>query len=152
MLMPQLCRRPWKEGENMNKGLATDFKDEIVEQIKDFGRIAKAQAVGDQKQEESGVSRPKKVDKIDPVTGKKPPTKQQLNNIQQQTAQLAQARLKKVREDLEKQRLKVTQEAQNNPHGGPEIKQEKKPSVDDAVQKTLKASKSTGEFKGLIGG
>lgn len=124
--------------------------DEVGEQLKDFGRIAKKQITSNVSNE---TKDPKKDKKVDPVTGKKPPTKQQLSTLQQQTVQLAQARLKKVREELEKQRLKISgqQTAVSSQQAGPVIR-EKEKKQDDAVAKTLKASKSTGEFKGLIGG
>lgn len=128
-----------------------NITDEVGEQLKDFGKVAKKQVTGDDstKPQENIRSLDDARDKKDPITGKKPPTKQQLSTLQQQTAQLAQARLKKVREELEKQRLQVTQQVQA---GTGQEEAGKKKSKDDAVAKTLKASKSTGEFKGLIGG
>lgn len=129
----------------MNNPISS-ITDEVGEQLKDFGRIAKKQITSNVSNE---TKDPKKDKKVDPVTGKKPPTKQQLSTLQQQTAQLAQARLKKVREELEKQRLQVTQVQAGKPQE--QASNAKKPK-DDAVAKTLKASKSTGEFKGLIGG
>lgn len=133
-----------------------NITDEVGEQLKDFGKVAKKQVTGDDstKPQENIRSLDDARDKKDPITGKKPPTKQQLSTLQQQTAQLAQARLKKVREELEKQRIQVTQAKQVNQVQsglGPEVKKTEK-KQDDAVAKTLKASKSTGEFKGLIGG
>lgn len=89
---------------------------------------------------------------VDPVTGKPIPSKKVLSHLTQATAQLAQMRLKKLREDLDKQRLKVAaQKPGDQPQAGPALP-EKPVEKDDAIQKTLKASKSTGEFKGLIGG
>ncbi len=94
--------------------------------------------------------------KIDPVTGRPVPSKKMLTQLNQQVAQLAQARIKKVREELEKQRLKVTGQPSSvtgqKDGPGPEVKEEPEKPKEDAVAKTLKAAKSTGEFKGLIGG
>lgn len=137
----------------MNKGTFSDFKDEIIDELESVGKIVKKQlttkAVPAQQQ-----ALVDEKNKKDPVTGKPTPSKKMLTQLNQQVAQLSQMRLKKVREELEKQRLKVAQPASAKaPAGqaGPEIKlEEKKP--DDIVVKTLKGSKSTGEFKGLIGG
>ena len=74
-----------------------------------------------------------------------------MGNLSQQVAQLSQMRLKKVREELEKQRLKI-EEKKAEQGQGPEIKHEEKKPQDDVVAKTLAASKSTGEMKGTIGG
>lgn len=90
-------------------------------------------------------------DKKDPVTGKPVPSKKILTQLTQATAQLAQAKLKKVREELARQKLKTSQTAQTS-QVGPEIKEETPKPKEDIVAKTLKGSKSTGEFKGLIGG
>ncbi len=138
------------------------FKDAgkaTVREVKDMGKIAKAQITGNYSDSSSNKPQTeikpddKKAGKKDPITGKTPPTKQQLNDLKQQTAQLQMAQLKKVRAELEKQRLKVSgQQQTGSPQVGPEVKEENKKPKDDAVQKTLKSSKSTGEFKGLIGG
>jgi len=112
----------------------SDFKDELGESAKDIVKIAKKQVAGES---------------TDPVTGKPVPSKKIVAQLAAQTAQIAQMRMKKVREELEKQRLKVSPPASVSPAaGGGEVKKPK----DNAVAVTLKGSKSTGEFKGLIGG
>lgn len=84
--------------------------------------------------------------KQDPVTGKPVPSKKALAQLTQAVAQLQQAKLKKIREELEKQRL---------PSAAPEKKQEeleaKKKSF-DVIAQTLKNAKSTGEFGRQVGG
>ena len=143
MLMRQRWFGRWK-GEETMSNIISDFKDELSESAKDMVKIAKKQVAGGDQIKDK---------KTDPVTGKPIPSKKMVTQQAQQTAQIAQMRMKKVREELEKQRLKVTAAPVGTPAGqaGPEIKQEQ-PKQDDAVQKALKASKSTGEFKGLIGG
>lgn len=79
-----------------------------------------------------------------------PPSKKILNQLNQATAQLAKMRLDKVREELEKQRLK-TGSSDQVLGSSKEITQQKK-LVDDAVAQTLRSSKSTGEFGKNIGG
>lgn len=99
--------------------------------------------------------------KVDPMTGKPVPKKPQLQHLSQASAQLRLTKLKKVREELEKQRLKVTDkkaglapiESSKKQGAGPAVpdsSEREKP--DEAVANTLKGSKDTGEFKGLIGG
>ena len=64
-------------------------------------------------------------------------------------------RMKKVREELEKQRLKVSnvQGTGNSQNAtGPEVPVEPEGQKEDVVAKVLKASKSTGEFGKNIGG
>ncbi len=125
-----------------------DFVDELEKGIKDVAQT------GQQVDQASQVD-PKTGKKVDPVTGKTQPSKKMLTQLSQQVAQLAQTRLKKVREELEKQRLKIDEPAAAKAMAGetgPEVKAEEKKPKEDIVQKTLKASKSTGEFKGLIGG
>jgi hypothetical protein len=100
--------------------------------------------------------------KVDPVTGLPVPKKVQLQHLNQATAQLTMTKLKQVREELEKQRLKVAEEKdklsplqlEKTKGKGPVIavdssEREKK---DDSVAVALKGSKNTGEFKGLVGG
>ena len=89
---------------------------------------------------------------VDPAVDKSQPpapSKKVYGQLTKAVADLAKIRLDKVREELEKQRLKVV----NNQGTRNKIQtdQEKAP-VDDAVQKMLKASKSTGEFGKLVGG
>lgn len=141
------------------KSFIKTVSDEIVSEAKDFGRIAKKQITGNNDTSAGSGSdinnTSDKVDKTrDPITGKKPPTKQQLSDLKNQTAQLQMVKLKKVREELEKQRLKVSgqQPGGSGQEVGPEVKHDDKAPKDDAVAKALKGSKSTGEFKGLIGG
>lgn len=126
-----------------------DFKDEVGEILHEVGQSVKKQVTAKQ----SDISDTS--NKSDEVTGKPVPSKKMLGNLSQQVAQLSQMRLKKVREELEKQRLKVEEAASAKAtasQGGPEIKHEDKKPQDDAVAKTLAASKSTGEMKGAIGG
>lgn len=129
-----------------------------VREVKDFGKVAKTQISGQPGSGDSGSQVQEKrsdsaSDKKDPVTGKPVPTKRQLTDLKTQTAQLQLAKLKKVRDDLAQQRLKVSGQQQTTQDGtGPEVKQEDKKPKDDAVKNTLKGSKSTGEFKGLVGG
>lgn len=141
-----LMRRPspgrWRGGEIMSNQIISDFKDEFGETVRETVKVVKRQIT--QKPPDQTAQE----DKVDQVTGKPIPKKKTLTDLQKATAQLAQARLKKVREELEKQRLKVSQPARATP-----IENESpKPKEEDIVQKTLKGSKSTGEFKGLIGG
>lgn len=147
------------------KNLIKTVSDEVVSEVKDMGRIAKAQISGQQTADSSQgetKSVAKTDDKKDPITGKKPPTKQQLTDLKTKTAQLQAVKLKKVREELEKQRLKVTDEkaelspieaAKKQGHG-PAVptSESAEKAPDNAVANTLKGSKSTGEFKGLVGG
>lgn len=162
MLMLQHSQGRLKEGEVLNKNTIFQLKDEAVDTAREFGMVAKKQIAGNdgsgskgiQSDEVTKTTAKNDSNKLDPVTGKKPPTKHQMNNLSLQVAQLSQARLKKVREELEKQRLKTTEQAQEieREKAGPEVKIVSTKPKDDAVAKTLKGSKSTGEFKGLIGG
>ena len=126
----------------------SDFKDEVGEIMVETGNVVKKQLtqkpVDNQTQDQDET-------KVDPTTGKPVPSKKMLGNLSQQVAQLSQMRLKNVREELEKQRLKI-EEKKAETGQGPEIKHEEKKPQDDAVAKTLAASKSTGEIKGTIGG
>ncbi len=165
----------------------SDFTDELGEQLKDTGKTfveevvkgipqtAKQQVTGstsngsnvssssDKSNERNKNDKSeKKGAKVDPVTGKTKPSKQVLRDLQQKTAQVAQMKLKKVREELERQRLKVTDkkaelapiETAKKQGNGPTVSVEgaEKAPIDEAVANTLKGSKSTGEFKGLVGG
>ncbi len=138
----------------MNNSKFSDFKDEMGEHLEDLTRVVKKQIVAKPQQSDasntSDVS-DKSDKKVDPTTGKPVPSKKMLTQLNQQVVQLAQMRLKKVREELEKQRLK-TDSTKPTGEAGPEIKPEAKKPQDDAVQKALQSSKSTGEFKGAIGG
>lgn len=124
--------------------------------IKGIPQTAKGQIIGSQqKGSEEAVGQSVSGKKLDPVTGKPPPSPKILSQLTQATAQLAQAKLKRVREELEKQRLKITGENQvksSQPGQGPEIPPEKPKPKDDVIAKTLKSSKSTGEFGKNIGG
>ncbi len=142
----------------MNNPLG-NFADEAGEVIKDTTRDivveAKKQVLGKKDKDNK---------KQDPVTGKPVPSKKALTQLTQATAQLQFAKLKKVREELEKQRLKTTSEKQklapiesNKAVGkGPaiassEAEGEKAPPP-EAVTATLRGSKSTGEFGRQVGG
>ncbi|MBI4099816.1 hypothetical protein HY440_02310 [Candidatus Microgenomates bacterium] len=140
---------------NKNPNPISDFTDEVFEQVEDMGKIAKKQITAKPQSDTSNTSDAsnKSDKKVDPVTGKPVPSKKIVTQLNQQVAQLAQMRIKKVREELEKQRLKTSsQQTAASGQPGPEVKQEEKKKEEDSVAKTLKASKSTGEFKGLIGG
>lgn len=132
----------------MNSSL-TNFKDETGERLLEAGKLIKKQILPKKSQtfQTSQISQTPKTDK-DPVTGKPVPSKKILTQLNQQVAQLAQMRIKKVREELEKQRLKVSsQQTADSGQARPEIKQK-----EDVISKVLKASKSTGEFGKNIGG
>lgn len=131
---------------HMNNPIS-QFTDEIVEQVEDLPKVVKKQ-IQNSNLPQDQQSKDKKVDdKKDPVTGKPIPSKKALTQLNQATAQLAQARLKKLREDLDKQRLKITKK-EENPSDSPEVAKPK----DDIVAQTLKNSKSTGEFAKNPGG
>ena len=114
------------------KNALGDFKDEAIEQFETIPKIAKKQILGEDK-------------KVDPITNKPKPSKKMLTQLTQATAQLQQAKLKKIREELDKQRLKI-------------IPPEKKAALEakkekfDVVAQTLKNSESTGEFGRQVGG
>lgn len=167
------------------KNPISDFTDELedvgkdvaktlVREAKGMGKIAKDQILGsqtDQKpqnpQAEQGGKQQggneKDKQEVDPVTGL-PPIKKKatLTNLTQATAQLRMAKLKKLREELEQQRLKVSDkktelapiESSKTQGHGPVVVSEssEREPKDNAVANTLKGSKDTGEFKGLIGG
>lgn len=119
-----------------------NLKDETGERLLEVGKSFKKQIVGDNNKGD-------KDDKKDPVTGKPVIGKKLLTQLNQQVAQLAKLRIKKVREELEKQRLKVEKPASvpatAEDSGGAKPKE-------DVIGRVLKASKSTGEFGKNIGG
>ncbi len=119
----------------MNNNPLGDFVDEVEEVTKDTVKgivIEAKKQVFDKK--------------VDPITNKPVPTKKVLTQLTQATKQLQQTKLQKIREELDKQRLKITP-----PEKKLEMEQKKK-LVDDAVSKTLRNSQSTGEVRGdLVG-
>lgn len=145
------------------------FKDEVEEVVeyskkkvvndvaKGILKSAQNQVFGEKKHQED------KTKKVDPTTGKPVPTKKILTQLTQATAQLQQAKIKKLREELDKQRLKITDEKQklapiesaktigHGPIVQESSEQEKGPPP-EAVQATLRNSKSTGEFGRQVGG
>lgn len=133
----------------------------VSDVVKGVPKAAKAQITGKPSQDgnntlQSGDRKSDKVidDKVSPVTGKPVPSQKVLTQLVQATNQLQMAKLKKLREDLEKQRLKtnVPDSAKASAgEAGPELPPEKKKSVDDIVQQTLKNAGSTGEFKAGAG-
>ncbi len=130
----------------------SDFKDEVGEIMVETGNVVKKQLTQKPVDNQTrSLDQARDDKKVDPTTGKPVPSKKMLGNLSQQVAQLSQMRLKNVREELEKQRLKI-EEKKAETGQGPEIKHEEKKPQDDAVAKTLAASKSTGEIKGTIGG
>lgn len=114
---------------NMN-----DFTDEMIEQGKGATKRVIGQIVG------SPVGNPK----VNEFTGKPIPSKKILTKISREADQLALARLKKTRENLDKMKL---QRSENKSLA--EIQKEKK--VDNIVDQTLKNAQSTGEIKGGLG-
>lgn len=127
----------------MNNNPLGDFVDEVEEVTKDTVKgivIEAKKQVFDKK--------------VDPITNKPVPTKKVLTQLTQATKQLQQTKLQKIREELDKQRLKVTDQKAKptQPGQGPELSAEKPKPADDAVQKTLRNSQSTGESRGdLVG-
>ncbi len=102
---------------------------------------------------------------VDPVSGKPVPSRKVVNQIAQATAEVAKARIKKLREELDKQKLKTSEkkkvvlsplESAKKAGIGPEIPETEtgpeRDKKDKAVETTLKGSKSTGEYKGIVGG
>lgn len=118
----------------MNNNPLTNFTDEVGEKVLETAKIVKKQL----------VSKPVQQNPNEPP----PPSKKILNQLNQATAQLAKMRLDKVREELEKQRLKI--KPASVPAAAVDSVEVK--SVDDAVAQTLRSSKSTGEFGKNIGG
>lgn len=158
----------------------SDLTDKGFEQVEDVVKIVKRDVVKgipqnikqqiagtkDEAKDNSSETKDEKEDKggkksgkisVDPVTGKPIPSKKVLSDLTKATAQLQTAKIKKVREELEKQRLKTSPKGageQGKEGTGPqipEIPEEKKPKP-EAVTNALRGSKETGEFKGLIGG
>lgn len=165
----------------MNNPLS-DFTDEFAEIGKDTAKTfvrdvvkgipqtAKAQIVGsgaanDQGGQVNEGNKDAKANKVakktDPVTGKPVPQKPQLQHLTHAAAQLRLAKLKQVREELEKQKLKISDqkaalspiEAAKKQGMGPAMPTESaEKAPDNSVANTLKGSQGTGEFKGLVGG
>lgn len=126
----------------MNSSLS-NFRDETGERLLEVGKTIKKQIIS----KPGDISNKNDTnDKKDSVTGKPVIGKKLLTHLNQQVAQLAQMRIKKVREELEKQRLKMSngQSTMGNV-------EDQKPK-EDVIGKVLKASKSTGEFGKNIGG
>ena len=147
----------------------SDVTDEMGELARDTGKkfvrdvvkgipqTAKKQIAGDQTSQsgDAGDMAQDKTRLPDPVTGKPIPTKKVLSDLKNATAQVAQVKLKQIREELEKQRLKTSQPADAKARAGeagPEVPQEPEKPKEDVIAKTLKQSKSTGEFGKNIGG
>lgn len=153
----------------------SDLVDTAFEQVEHTGKAvkrdlvkgvplaAKQQIMGSDDSKPGEVNKNNKVNednksnkKIDPVTGKPIPSKRALSDLKNATAQMAQMKLKKIREELEKQRMKITDEQRKKMEQGktpgPEIPVEPEKPKEDVVAKVLKASKSTGEMGKNIGG
>ncbi len=164
------------------KQLISDFKDEFGEQVgavtkqvklepKKLLASAKSQIIGNAgpgntnqglQQLEQGAQKhsgPKA--KVDPVTGKPPPTKPMLRNLQQEIRELDTLKKQKLKQqllaELEKQRMKESGEEGEEvtlPGAGPAMPREKKPKLDPgAVSRMMRNAKSTGEARGgdLVG-
>lgn len=116
-----------------------NFTDEVGEVVKD---VAKGIALEAKKQVVGKEGKNK-----DPVTGKPIPTKKALTQLSQATAQLVDMKMKKVREELEKQRLK-----RGNETAGPEVPKAKSLPKDDVIAQNIRNAKSTGEFGRQAGG
>ena len=121
----------------MNNNNLNNFKDELGELALETAKTVKKQITRKPADPAADKSQP-------PA-----PSKKVYNQLTKAVADLAKIRLDKVREELEKQRLKTTKNQRPTANG--ENAQVEKP-VDDAVQKMLKASKSTGEFGKMVGG
>lgn len=115
----------------MNNNLLNNFTDEVGEKVLETAKIVKKQLT--QKPVQQNPNEPP------------PPSKKILNQLNQATTELSQIRLKKIREELDKQRLKIKK---------PELEkiEETKREAFDVVAQTLKNSQSTGEFGKNIGG
>lgn len=141
--------------ETMNNNPIGDFTDEIVDSVEYMAKSAKKQITGPAPQtakNQNDVTDQKpdqKAAKIDPMTGKPIPTQKTLSQLSQATNQLQMAKLKKIREELDKMRLHITEKGAKP---GEIVEEPKKKPVDDAVARTLKSSSQTGEFKGAAGG
>jgi hypothetical protein len=89
----------------------------------------------------------------DPITGKPVPSKRVLSDLKNAVAQLSMKKLQQVREELDKQRNKVSDDKAPPKEGiGPQVKTEEKKQDDGAVARMLKSFNQTGEFKGSAGG
>jgi hypothetical protein len=121
----------------------------VKDVVKGVAKSAKNQIVGEQKPVDD---KPKK--NIDPTTNKPVPSKKMMTQLTQATAQLQMQKLQKVREELDKIRLKVTDEKPlaGKPGAGPEMPVVKAKPQDDAVAATIRNSKSTGEMGKNTGG
>ncbi|MCL4390110.1 MAG: hypothetical protein M1484_03725 [Patescibacteria group bacterium] len=128
-----------------SNNLQNKFSDELGEKLEEGVRVVKKQVT-------AKPAPPSPDDKKDLVTGKPVPSKPVLTKLNQQVAQLAQMRIKKVREELARQRLKTSQMNQTNQTNQTVEPAPVQKPADDAVAKMLKSSKSTGEFKGAVGG
>jgi len=145
-------------GEETGEILLETGKKVIKNVTKGTVQAVKAQITGKQVGDVDQVDQTTKTQdnkKIDPVTGKPIISKKTLAQLNQQVAQLAQMRIKKVREELEKQRLKIQgteKRAQGKEGTGPEVPAVPEEPKEDVISKVLKASKSTGEYGKNIGG
>jgi hypothetical protein len=127
----------------------------VKDVVKGVPKSAKSQIIGPADAKAVAGEASDKNKKTDPTTGKPVPSKKVLSQLTQATAQLAQTKLKKIREELDKQRLKTSGPASADAsarQAGPQVPTEKPKPKDDVVAQTLKASKSTGEFGKNIGG
>lgn len=137
----------------------------VKDVVKGVPKAAKQQITGDDKnyqdiKDSSPQQDKKQVKNTDPVTGKPPPTKKMLTQLTQATSQLQMQKLQKVREELDKIRLKVTDEKQKLAPGesakstgqGPEMPEEKPKEQGDVVATTLRNAQSTGETGKNLGG
>lgn len=95
-------------------------------------------------------------DKKSPVTGAPVPSKQVLTQLTDAVDKLEAVKLKKIREELTKQRNKVkdpsTSSGQVAGQTGSEIPVEKNKLNPNAVTDTLNKSRQTGEFGRAVGG
>lgn len=90
--------------------------------------------------------------KVDPITGKPPPSKRVLHELTSQLDQLEKHKLEELRKKLDEMKLKPADGQVTEDQGpGPQIKKDQK-KQDDDVQRMLNASKTSGEFKGSAGG
>ena len=129
-----------------------NFTDEVGEVAKDTVRDIFVEG----KKQVLGKKDKKDNRKQDPVTGKPVPTKKSLTQLSQAASQLQLAKLQKVREELETQRLKVNSEPASAKAlagaAGPEIPKSKGLPKDDVLKQNLRNSESTGEFGRQVGG
>jgi hypothetical protein len=135
----------------MNNPLG-NFADEAGEAVKETTKSILVEA---KKQVLAKTDDQKDGKKVDPTTNRPIPTKKVLTQLTQATTQLQQARLKKVREELEKQRLKVTDKDQikkGQQGAGPDMPVEKPKQDDDVVATTMRNASQTGEMGRNVGG